>query len=151
LNGDRKLELYDRFRLRHQLAYYTNRTRTFERAMMQLGWLSAIVLVAGSTAATLAGKEVAHARWWSVLAAVLPAIATALAAYGALFGFEQQAKLYGDASKALQRLAREADGLAAGGDDAARRHVERVEDVFRQEQAQWGQFASEQKRPPTAS
>jgi hypothetical protein len=147
------LEVYARSRHDEQLRYYKSRARTYERALAQLGICSAVVLVAGSTAAALAGKGVAHDQTWAVLAAVLPALATVLSAYGALFVFEQQAKLYGDAAKALQRLKRAMPDLAHEDDpdEALRSYVERVELVFRREQAQWGQFVSEQKPPASAS
>jgi SMODS and SLOG-associating 2TM effector domain 1 len=145
----RRLELYARCRHEDQLSYYTGRARTYERALAQLGVCSAVVLVAGSTTAALAGKGVAHAQLWAILAAVLPALVTVVTAYGALFAFEQQAKLYGDAAKALQRLKRDAPDLAHADDpdESLRSYVEQVETVFRREQAQWGQFVSEQKPP----
>jgi len=150
VSGDLQLlEMYARCRLDDQLGYYKGRARMYERATAQLAFCSAIVLVAGSTAAALAGKEVAQAEFWAVLAAVFPAVATLLTAFGGLFAFDQQAKLYADAAKALQRLKRDAPDLAAELDpgEALRVYVERVEDVFRREQAQWGQFASERKPP----
>ena len=150
MSGDLQLlELYARCRLDDQLGYYKNRARLYERAAAQLAFCSAVVLVGGSTAAALAGQQIAQAGLWAVLAAVLPAVATLLAAFGGLFAFDQQAKLYDDAAKALQRLKRDAPDLAGAQDpgEALRAYVERVEDVFRREQAQWGQFASEQKPP----
>jgi hypothetical protein len=150
VSGDRQLlELYARCRLDDQLGYYKGRARMYERATAQLAFCSAVVLVAGSTAAALAGKQVAQAELWAVLAAVFPAVATLLSAFGGLFAFDQQAKLYDDAAKALQRLKRDPPDLAVEQDpvEALRAYVERVEDVFRREQAQWGQFASEQKPP----
>jgi ABC-type transport system involved in cytochrome bd biosynthesis fused ATPase/permease subunit len=153
LTGDPRklLELYAVHRRDEQLDYYKGRVRTYSRALTQLAVCSAIILVAASTAAALAGKDVAHAPLWAVLAAVFPALSTLLAAYGALFGFDQQTKLFTDAAKAVQRLRREAPDLGAVGDEqeALRLHVERVEEVFRREQAQWGQFAAEET-PPTS-
>jgi hypothetical protein len=144
-------DLYARYRHDDQLRFYRRRVQTFERALTQLGFLSAIVLVGASTAAALAGNRVGNVHVWAVLAVVLPAIATVLSAYGALFGFERQAKLYGDAAGALQRAKRDAPDLARADDpgEALRSYVEGVEEIFRREQAQWGQFASEQ-RPPTS-
>jgi SMODS and SLOG-associating 2TM effector domain 1 len=150
VSGDLQLlELYARCRLDDQLRYYKGRARMYERATAQLAVCSAVVLVAGSTAAALAGREIAQAELWAVLAAVFPAVATLLTAFGGLFAFDQQAKLYEDAARALQRLKRDAPDLAGAQDpgEALRVYVERVEDVFRSEQAQWGQFASEQKPP----
>jgi hypothetical protein len=151
MSSDRqlRLELYARRRHDDQLNYYTGRARVYERSLSQLGVCSAVVLVAGSTTAALAGKGIAHTQLWAILAAVLPALVTVVTAYGALFAFEQQAKIYGDAAKALQRLKREVPDLADADDpdEALRSYVERVETVLRREQAQWGQFVSEQKPP----
>ena len=122
----------------------------FDAAVSQLGILSAIVLALGSTAAALAGAAVDGTPVWAVLAAVFPAIATALAAFGSLYAYEQQAKIYADAAKALQaRLDRTPPDLAAEQDPAAAAHefITTVEDVFRREQGQWGQLVSE-LRPP---
>jgi hypothetical protein len=41
---------------------------------------------------------------WAVLAAVLPALTTALAAFAGLYAFERIGKLYGDAAKNLRRV-----------------------------------------------
>jgi hypothetical protein len=146
-------ELYTRSRHEDQLRYYRGRVSVYERALAQLGFCSAIVLVGASTAAALAGNGVANVHVWAVLAVVLPALATVLAAYGALFGFEQQAKLYTDAATALQRAKRDAPDVehATDPDEALRGYVEQVEEILRREQAQWGQFASEQKLPTSAA
>ena len=90
----------------------------------------------------------------AVLAAILPALATALAAYGALFAFDRHAKLYADAVRNLGGL--EEPDLATAGDDreaeeALTRYVEQVEKIFRDEQSQWGQLAAEPKPGPAAS
>jgi hypothetical protein len=145
-------ELYARFRHDDQLQYYKGRMSTYERALAQLGFWSAVVLVGASTAAALAGNGVANVHVWAVLAVVLPALATVLSAYGALFGFEQQAKLYNDAATALQRAKRDAPDVerAENPDEALTGYVEQVEEILRREQAQWGQFASEQKPPASA-
>jgi hypothetical protein len=45
---------------------------------------------------------------WSALAAILPAISTALAAYVGLYAFEQQSKIYGDAARRVLRARRAA-------------------------------------------
>lgn len=144
-------ELYARSRHEDQLRYYRGRVGVYERALTQLGFWTAIVLIGASTAAALAGNGVADVHVWAVLAIVLPALATVLSAYGALFGFEQQAKLYNDAASALQRAKRDAPDVEHAADpyEALRDYVEQVEEILRREQSQWGQFASEQK-PPTS-
>ena len=92
---------------------------------------------------------------WSVLQVAFPALGTALAAYSGLYGFERQAKLYGDAANALLRARADApdvrplldDGTAQG---VLRAYVQQVESILGAEQAQWGQLAGEIKpvEPP---
>lgn len=145
----RLLDLYRRCRVADQLKYYEDRGSEFDTAVSQLGILSAIVLALGSTAAALAGAAVAGARVWAVLAAVFPAIATTLAAFGSLYAYERQAKIYADAAKALRRLDRASPDLAAEQDPVAavREFITTAEDVLRREQGQWGQLVSELSPP----
>jgi hypothetical protein len=145
----RLLELYRQCRVADQLKYYDERGIEFNAAVSQLGILSAIVLALGSTAAALAGAAVDGTPVWAVLAAVFPAIATALAAFGSLYAYEQQAKIYSDAAKALRRLDRAAPDLAAERDRAAAVHefITTAEDVLRREQGQWGQLVTELHPP----
>jgi hypothetical protein len=149
-NDAQLLALYRRCRLADQLKYYGERGSEFNTAVSQLGILSAIVLALGSTAAALAGAAVDGTPVWAVLAAVFPAIATALAAFGSLYAYEHQAKIYADAAKALRRLDRTPPDLAAAQDPAAAVHdfITVAEDVLRREQGQWGQLVSELHPPP---
>jgi hypothetical protein len=81
------------------------------------------------------------------VATVLPAASTALTSYSSLYAFEQQSKIYRDAVLAVQAAARpvaKASPAAPGSaEENAAELVKRVEAVFRQEQAQWGQLTSQ--------
>jgi hypothetical protein len=145
----RQLEVYRVCRIDDQLKYYGDRRLEYDRAISQLGAVSGLVLALGGTSAALAGASVGGYEIWAVMAAVLPAIATALAAYGALYAFEQQAKIYADAVMAVRRIDREPPELEGAPDPATavREYVERAEEVFRREQGQWGQLISEVHRP----
>ncbi|UOY00190.1 SLATT domain-containing protein [Blastococcus sp. PRF04-17] len=105
------------------------------------------VLLGGATAAgALAGTEVGPAWLWPVLATVLPAAGAAVTAYSALYAFEQQSKIYGDAVRALRVAGRReagSPGAARSAEEDAAEWVERSEAVFRREQAQWGQLTSQ--------
>lgn len=143
--ADQILELYRVERLQAQLRFHENRRTQFERAHGQLLVASAVLLGATSTVSALAGTEIPGKLGWAVLAAILPALATTLAAYGALFGFVRHAKLYADAERNLDLL-EEPDLSRAAGDEAEEAvttFVEQVEKIFRDEQAQWGQLAVE--------
>ena len=139
------LDLYRSARLEDQLRYYQNRRTQFERAHGQLLIASAVLLGATSTVSALAGAEIEGKLVWAVMAAILPILSTALVAYGALFAFDRHAKLYADAARNLGLL--EEPDLSHAGDEQAQEtvtnYVEQVEKVFRDEQAQWGQLASE--------
>ena len=143
--ADQVLDLYRSARLEDQLGYYQNRRTQFERAHGQLLIASAVLLGAASTVSALAGAEIEGKLVWAVMAAILPVISTAFVAYGALFAFDRHAKLYADAARNLglleqPDLSRPGDGPA---EESVTRYVEQVEKVFRAEQAQWGQLASE--------
>lgn len=144
--ADQILELYQVERLRDQLRFYENRRTQFERAHSQLLVAAAVLLGATSTASALAGTEIPGKLGWAVLAAILPAFATTLTAYGSLFAFVRHAKLYGDAERNLRLLERPNLSLAADddeADEAVTKYVEQVEKILRDEQAQWGQLANE--------
>jgi hypothetical protein len=79
-----------------------------------------------------------------------------LTSYSSLYAFEQQSKIYGDAARAGRAAARPvadrpgADRPVADPHPASRSAeedaaelIKRVEAVFRQEQAQWGQLTSQ--------
>jgi hypothetical protein len=140
------LDLYSTARVEDQRRYYKKRRSEFERAHGELLVLSAVLLGATATVSGLTGVDIGGKLVWAVLAAVLPALATALTAYGSLFAFERHAKLYGDAVRNLELIAApELSGLTAErkAEAAVRMYVEQVEKVFETEQAQWGQLAAE--------
>ena len=137
------LELYREARLLDQLNFYEARKREFEAAHGQVLAVSAVVFGLASTVGVLAGLDTSGKLVFAILATVLPAISTALSAYEGVFGFERHAKIYDDAARSLKRieepdLQKEPDGAAA-----LAAYVEQVENVFRREQAQWGQLQSE--------
>ncbi len=144
--AEQVLQVYRAARVDDQLGYYEKRRTEYERAHGQLLVASAVLLGLTSTASALAGIEIGGKLIWAILAAILPALSTALAAYGGLFGFDRQAKLFTDAIRNLQLL--EEPELSQMGDErqadeAVRQYVQQVEEIFRKEQAQWGQLAAE--------
>jgi SMODS and SLOG-associating 2TM effector domain 1 len=137
------LELYREARLVDQLSFYEARKNEFEAAQGQIVAVSAIVFGLASTVGVLAGLDIGGKLVFAVLATILPAVSTALSAYEGVFGFERHAKIYDDAARSLKRieepdLQKEPDGAAA-----LASYIEQVENVFRREQAQWGQLQSE--------
>jgi hypothetical protein len=140
------LALYQVQRVDDQLRFYRSRCELFERATGQAAVVSAVLLGLTAAVSALAGASTGNPELWTALAAILPALATAVASYGALFGFDQQSKLYADAIRALVAAQRETPDLAGLSDkeraDAVAGYVEKVESVFRKEQGQWGQLTS---------
>jgi hypothetical protein len=142
------LDFYSKHRLDDQLEFYTRRQWQLEHATGQGLVVSAALLAFAATASALAATALGPARVWLALAIVLPAMSLALVAYLALYGFEQQSKIYGDAARAVQAASRTRRGPARGrvwgpSDENIADLVTWVEDVLRQEHAQWGQLTSE--------
>ncbi len=138
------LALYRSQRLQDQLGWYDDRCREFAAASRQLASLSAFVLALGAGTSVLAGVSSTGKPVWAALAAVLPAIATTLSAYGSLYAFERQAKIYADARRSLLSLSRTMPEASAGdAESATADFVNSVEDVLRREQGQWGQLLAE--------
>jgi SMODS and SLOG-associating 2TM effector domain 1 len=145
------LALYQKHRFDDQRAFYESRRREFEAARDEVLWLTAVFMVLTAAVAALASANVGGlSSLWSILAVVFPALSTALSAYNALYAFERQAKIYGDAANALLRTRADSPDLSPTMDDAAFQealsaHVEQVEQILRLEQAQWGQLIGEIK------
>jgi hypothetical protein len=139
------LVFYREARVKDQLGYYGAASTEYERANAQSIAVTAVLLSVTTLAGTLAGLDIAGKMTWAVLAAVVPALSTVLAAYEALFGFERIGKLYGDAIRSIQRL--DTPDPAAATDDATAaaevaRYAAAVETVLRNEQSQWGQLTA---------
>ncbi|TMC18379.1 MAG: SLATT domain-containing protein [Chloroflexi bacterium] len=148
------LELYRKFRYEDQLVYYLNRRGEFSKAQAQAFYiimgLLAIVVVAG----TIASFDVPPWLKWTCLlaAAICPVLSTAFTAYSALYGFEQQAKLYQDTIRNLQQARVLMPDVQRGlsQTDFANQldnYVQEIESTFLKEQSQWGQFAKNMKPP----
>lgn len=142
------LKFYAACRIEDQMDFYTKRSRQFDRATSQGLAVSAVLLGFSTAAAALAGTATGWATDWSAIATILPAISTALAGYLALYAFDQQSKIYGDALKALRVIAQAAPDpdTAPAGQTPERNiaeYVERIEGIFSQEQGQWGQLTSQ--------
>lgn len=141
------LAFYHRHRIDDQLAFYQRRRELFDQATGQALALSAMLLGFSSAAAALAGTDIGWTALWAALATILPAASSALAAYNALYAFEQQAKIYGDAIRAVHAASRPGAGPErARGDLDAEANVAAlvtgVEAALRQEHAQWGQLTT---------
>jgi hypothetical protein len=153
------LALYEKHRFEDQRAFYDSRRREFDSARDQVLWLIAVFMVLTAVVAALASANVGGLKaLWSILGVAFPALSTALSTYNALYAFERQAKIYGDAANALLRAHADSPDLKPPMDDAAFQealsaHVEQVEQILRNEQAQWGQLIGEIKpaAPPQST
>ncbi|MBN6050990.1 SLATT domain-containing protein, partial [Nonomuraea sp. RK-328] len=131
--------LYRELRIADQQAFYHARADEYAAAHRQalmarnlLLFLSALAGVAGQFAAGT-GRAAC-----GVAAAVLAALAGAMTGFEALIGFAQLEKLYGDAALNLDAAAIDWD--AAGPDTDVTAEVDRIEQIFRTENGQWGQL-----------
>jgi hypothetical protein len=154
-NDKEFLSLYRLYRYENQLKFYQDRRGAFTRAQTQAITLSIGLIFLAAIAGVFESTDV---LWLKILclllAAICPVLATTLAAYSALYGFEQQAKLYQDTIINLQRArALEPDGQPGLSEDDFRtqldKFVHEVENTFLAEQAQWGQLAKEMKPSET--
>jgi SMODS and SLOG-associating 2TM effector domain 1 len=141
------LRFYEESRIKDQLKFYRGRREQFDRATGQGLAVSATLLGFASAAGALAGTAVGWVEGWSALAAILPAMSTGLAAYLALYAFDQQSKIYSDAMRAVQAATRSLpDPNAPQNGQSPEENiadlVRRVEGVLREEQGQWGQLTS---------
>ncbi len=146
------LQMYERHRRKEQLDWYRDRYREFETADRHAVDVSAGLMLLTTVVASLAAagfaREVGLERIWALMGIVLPAVATAFAAYRTLFAFQQQAKVYRDAVLSLQITRALApdftpDGSRVEGTLDPEKYVLEVEQVFQREQSQWGQIAAE--------
>jgi sialate O-acetylesterase len=117
-------------------------------AHRQLLLVSAVLFGTSGTVALISGIDVPGKVVWAVLAAVLPAATTAIAAYEGLFAFERVAKLYRDAARNLRRVAPPIVGDTAAADAAVTAYVAEVERIFERERGQWGQLSTKASPPP---
>lgn len=144
------LKFYQQARIEDQLKFYRDRRDLFDRATGQGLAISATLLGFAAAVSALAGTTVGWVKVWSALAAILPAVSTALAAYLSLYAFEQQSKIYGDARRAVLAASRPLPDLnpphnhaGPAPEENVADLVKRVEGALRQEQGQWGQLTSQ--------
>jgi SMODS and SLOG-associating 2TM effector domain 1 len=134
--------LYKKLRITDQLKYYDQRRREYEKAHQQAIVLRNILLVLAASAG-VAGQFVTGTgrAWAGVIAALLAALAAAVTGFEGLIGFAQLGKLYKDAE--LNVKAAEIAWNTAGPDGDLAAELERVEQIFRTENGQWGQLVIE--------
>ncbi|GAA4949122.1 hypothetical protein HD597_002345 [Nonomuraea thailandensis] len=139
--------LYRELRIGDQSTFYEERRREYDRAHHQaivvrnvLLLLSALLGVAGQLTSGTARAGC------GVAAAVIAALAGAVTAFEALIGFAQLRKLYGDTAFNLRTAALDWD--AAPADQSVGGQIERIEQIFRTENGQWGQLMVQRQELP---
>ncbi len=137
-----RAELYDHQRIAYQDDYYKRRIAEFSFNSDRMLWISALLM--GCSTVISSYSVVSKQPVYAFITALLPAIATAVAAFRSLYQWERQATIYEDSWLALQqaKLAMpDEDFLKTG--DYARFFPELVlqaETVLRNEASQWGQM-----------
>lgn len=132
--------LYRELRIADQRRFYEERQREYQRAHQQAITVRNVFLGLAAGAG-LAGQLVSGGggrALCGVAATVFAALAGAVTAYEALIGFASLDKLYQDAALNLKKAEVDWDVAEPGSDLAT--DVERVEQIFRTENGQWGQL-----------
>jgi hypothetical protein len=137
-----RADLYAAHRLADQQGYYDRTADEYDRAARQAAKLTAALMAAAGAAAFLSATHLLG-QWggWEIIAAVAPILATAVAGYEGLYGYERNAKLYADAATGLAKLQSTAPAPPLP------TLVSEAEGVMRREQSQWGQLAIEAEPP----
>lgn len=145
------LDLYRTYRVEEQINdFYTPRSDEYRSAYRQSLATKRVLLGLGAIAGVLASTNVGGQRvLWSVLAAVFPALSTALLAYDGLISFERLTKLYGDVVRSVIRVDEPPKDNPQASDVTD--YVATVEGIFLREQGQWGQLTQdiELQAPPS--
>jgi SMODS and SLOG-associating 2TM effector domain 1 len=145
------LNLYQTYRHKDQAGFYQARCMEFERARRQAIITAGVLMLLTTMVSIFTATGLFWPKWvWAALGVFLPALSTALTAYNSLFGFEQQLKLYQDASRALHRAEADSYGLRQAVDEVdypkrIEAYVKQVEEILHKEQGQWGQLTSDIK------
>jgi len=131
--------LYRDLRIADQERFYNDRSAEYEQAHRQAIMVRNTLLVVAAVAGVAGQFTSGTGRaGLGVAAAVLAALAAAVTAFEALIGFSQLQKLYNDAALNLAEAGIDWDTAEPDGETPA--EVERVEQVFRTENGQWGQL-----------
>ncbi len=131
--------LYLKYRINDQRDYYERRAEEYDNANGQLSGVTTFLLGIAAVAGVLGAAQAGISRAaWGVVAAVCSALVAAIAGWGTLIGFQQNAKLFHGASTALRKLGRPLENHPS--DPAALLStVVQVEEVLQSETGQWGQ------------
>jgi hypothetical protein len=140
--------LYGELRIRDQIAYYQARRDEYRDAHRQAIVVrnTFLILAAVAGAATQLFDGAPRAGI-AVAAAVCAALAGVITAFGALIGFPRLGKLYDDALHNLAEAEIDWDALDPHTGDVPG-GIDRVEEIFRKENGQWGQLVVQAESGP---
>lgn len=132
--------LYGELRIADQKRYYLDRRDEYRRAHRQAIIVRNVLLVAATLVGVAGQFTDGSARaGLSIVAAVCAALAGVVTAFGALIGFPRLSKLYSDACVNLAEAEIDWEALDPHHDDVGV-GLDRVEEIFRKENGQWGQL-----------
>jgi hypothetical protein len=147
------LKLYQAYRYNDQLNWYRNRQGEFTKAQTQAIIISIVLIFLAGIAGIFSAVDLLWFKLVCLLGvAIFPVFSTMVAAYSALYAFEQQAKLYQDTINNLLQANADSPDLKQGLSEAdfaqeLGKFVLEVENIFLVEQGQWGQLAKQMKPP----
>ncbi|HEY0453716.1 SLATT domain-containing protein [Actinophytocola sp.] len=141
--------LYGELRIGTQKRYYEARRDEYRDAHRQAIVVRNTLLI-GAALAGVAGQiaDGAARAAFAIGAAICAALAGVVVAFGALIGFPRLSKLYEDAWLNLAEAEIDWDALDPHGDVAG--GIDRVEEIFRKENGQWGQLVVQAERGQAA-
>ncbi|HWC69038.1 MAG TPA: SLATT domain-containing protein [Acidimicrobiales bacterium] len=154
--GDRWSEefllAYRAHRIDDQMAFYARRAEDNERARREALWISALCLVLSALFGALATADERRRQVWAVVAAGFGALAAAVGAYEAAFGFERLSRQYEDTRGALHiadvRGPQDSEDGALEPSDLLQ-FVNGVEGILRSEVDSWSQLTSQTPQQPS--
>ncbi|HEX3054437.1 MAG TPA: SLATT domain-containing protein [Aggregatilineaceae bacterium] len=140
-----RTQLYVRQRIRHQQKFYQNRVREFQLNSSAMLVVSAVLMFVSSIVSAFSTSL--NSPFLALCSAILPAIAGVVAAFRSLYQWERQAMLYEDVQLSLEEACIELpdEDYPTSLPDAEYaaafpRVVDKGEQAFQNEAAQWGQM-----------
>lgn len=137
-----RTELYLQQRVNYQDDYYKRRIAEFSFNSDRMLWISAALM--GCSTVISSYSVVSTEPIYAFITALLPTIATAVAAFRSLYQWQRQATIYEDSWLALQqaKLSMPDEDFAKPGDYSRffPELVQQSEMVLRNEASQWGQM-----------
>jgi len=133
-------KLYTKLRLQYQIDWYSSRIDEYQDNATAMLWISALIM-AGTGLVSFAATS-GDQPLLAMFTALLPALATAITSFQAVYQWERQATIYEDTELALESIKLNLPPEVPADRElpVLRDLITRAEDAFRTEASQWGQL-----------